>query len=514
VSMNSRVVSPGKRSAGRRHRVLPVLLVATALVLAACNGTTTQPTDVSQTSATLHGSVNCQATSTTNPCTAWFQYWSDGSATVMHTSHVTDNVTVTNLDFAQTVSGLVPNTLYHYQLCGYGDGVGQPGICVSPASAGGLDTLTSPGTEPDVNDLSATQNFRSASSNTARTIDLGRVLSGADKSSAPISRDAGVSTSYLSGKTLWIFGDTSQNHGGVETQGSAIFGPFTAGEAPQFLNELPTPPATPTTGLTSPSRFFPLPSGLLNGSGGACQVPAAWTSGAQTEPGSSTVLLSYGQVCVDTFNNERSTLVEYNPTTNTFGNTYTPFSTTNGAAVPGPESMANPVFGSDGYLYFFVGTSNGVGVGVARVAAANHTLWGQSSAYQWWSQPVAGQPAGWNSGSAGSSHSVSVLPAGVTPVGGANVEDYAGTSSKHLAMMVDTFFGAAPFQIYEATSPTGPWTAGPAGQVPDACSAGTFGCYALTGHPELSSSQQLVFSWYSPDDVDKYGHVRIASVPW
>lgn len=94
------------------------------------------------------------------------------------------------------------------------------------------------------------------------------------------------------------------------------------------------------------------------------------------------------------------------------------------------------------------------------------------------------------------------------------VADYSATTSKHLAMIAQTGLGAATFQVYEASSPTGPWSAGPAGQVPDACSAGTFGCYALSGHPELSSSGQLVFSWFSSDDRDKSGHVRVGAVAW
>ena len=77
-----------------------------------------------------------------------------------------------------------------------------------------------------------------------------------------------------------------------------------------------------------------------------------------------------------------------------------------------------------------------------------------------------------------------------------------------------TGFGTAGFQTYSATSFTGPWTVGTAGQPPDACNGGTFGCYAVTGHPELSTTRQLVFSWFSVDDRDGYGHVRIGAVDW
>jgi hypothetical protein len=35
------------------------------------------------------------------------------------------------LNVRQTVTGLNPGTLYHYQVCGYGDNVNAPGLCRS-----------------------------------------------------------------------------------------------------------------------------------------------------------------------------------------------------------------------------------------------------------------------------------------------------------------------------------------------------------------------------------------------
>jgi hypothetical protein len=327
---------------------------------------------------------------------------------------------------------------------------------------------------------------------------------------------------YASGKSLWVFGDTIQKGGPFIADASAAIGSFTAGKAPRSLNELPTPPAAPATGRTSPSGFFKPPKGLMTsgspevacGSSGTSSYSADWVSGAATEPGSSTVLLTYMEMCVQpnfVFTTERLALVEYHPSTNTLTDPpLEPFAASPiGAGVPTGERLGSPVFGSDGYLYLFASDSRGAYV--ARVASGNHTAWGQASSYQWWSQPP-NQALGWHGGSA-VHYVVSVLPSGVSPKG-INVADYAATTSKHLAMVVQTGLGASTFRVYEATSPTGTWSAGPAGQVPDACPVGAFGCYAIFGHAELSSSSQLVFSWYSTDDVDDVGHVRIGAIAW
>jgi hypothetical protein len=39
-------------------------------------------------------------------------------------------------------------------------------------------------------------------------------------------------------------------------------------------------------------------------------------------------------------------------------------------------------------------------------------------------------------------------------------------------------------------------------------------CYAIKGHPELSTSSQLVYSWYSPDDRGGFGHIRLGVLDW
>lgn len=82
-------------------------------------------------------------------------------------------------------------------------------------------------------------------------------------------------------------------------------------------------------------------------------------------------------------------------------------------------------------------------------------------------------------------------------------------------MVKDSFFDSPHFRLYTASSPLGPWTAGPAGRVPDHCQGGGFGCYAFHGHPELSTADTFAFSWFSPGDRNADGgHVRLGTIRW
>jgi len=67
------------------------------------------------------------------------------------------------------------------------------------------------------------------------------------------------------------------------------------------------------------------------------------------------------------------------------------------------------------------------------------------------------------------------------------------------------------FRVWTASSPPGPWTQKTSGQVPCTSGSGALNfCRALIGHPELSTSSQLLLSFYDPGT----DHVRIASTPW
>jgi hypothetical protein len=494
--------------ASKRGPVAAVLS-ATCLLLAGCVGWSTAPTGITATTATLHAQAACDGSSAANPCTYWFQYWPDGATAVTSTPHKAAAATNGSYyDVAEAVGGLSPNTAYRSQFCGYGDdNVPQPGTCIGLPS----NPISQPGWQPDASDLSTTQNFRTAGSGTLATVDLGRPLSTADTYGARISRDAGLSAAYSSTQSLWLFGDTVQQ-GGPAIQGTtAAAGPYVRGQAPAALQELPTPPAAPTSGLTSPARFLPTPQGLLTPvpadcTGDPVPYPASWPSGVTAIPGTQTLLIVYAEVCAISAGElpaERLSMTVYNPATNSFTATATPLvASPLGAGLPAAERLGSPVFGGDGYLYLFADDVASNKITVARVGASQ-SAWGSAANFRWWTG------SGWTPDPSAAASVVSVPFAGSV-----HVADYTGVGSHHLGMIVQTGFGDGEFQVLEAATPTGPWTAGPAGRVPESCSAQGYGCYALSGHAELSTADAFWFSWYSPDDAYGAGHVRLGTIAW
>ena len=443
------------------------VLVAVAVVVAGCDGRATRPTDITGTSATLHALVRCSADTTTNPCTFWFQYWADGATTVSRTAPTAANYNTNNgyADVSQPISGLTPNTLYHAQLCGYGDSnVSQPGICVGLAGGG----LSSPGSQPDLSDFNSTQRFRTAGPGTVATAELGRPLSTADTAQNPISRDAGQSAAYSSTRSLWLFGDTVQRNGPAFLAGTtAAAGPFTRGEAPSALEELPTPPAAPTPGRTSPAPFLPVPQDLVTpdnppvACGTNSSYAAAWPSGLARVPDTARVLVVYAQVCVAinrTWPTGRLTLVEYDPASNTRV-LDDPVRRQSAGRRPAVDPAAVLAGLRRRRLPVPVRRRPGREEGVRRPGRGQRGRLGQRGQL-----PVVG-PAGraatpqWTTDRS----SVASLISGVVPWR-CRSPTTPGVGSHHLAMIVQTQFGTGEFQVFQAVAPTGAWTAGSAGR--------------------------------------------------
>lgn len=138
---------------------------------------------------------------------------------------------------------------------------------------------------------------------------------------------------------------------------------------------------------------------------------------------------------------------------------------------------------------------------VARVGA-DPGQWRDPANYRWWNGT-------WTPDAARAVPLVSVPFAGSV-----HVADYAAAGAHRFAMIVQTGFGDGGFQIFEADMPTGPWRPGPSARVPEECSPMGYGCYAISGHAELSTDERFVFSWYSPGDVSGAGHVRVGAVDW
>ncbi|HWG15530.1 MAG TPA: hypothetical protein VG268_19890 [Streptosporangiaceae bacterium] len=363
-----------------------------------------------------------------------------------------------------------------------------------------------------------------------------------------VPRDCGYSTPLPArpGWSLWLFCDTAV----TGTKGArldrlilgtdtAAAGPYRAGQSPVRLSELPTPPAPaalPSDG--APEPFLPAPQNLVRpGSTLPCSgtgtYPAAWITGvareaAEAGPGSrDQVLISYNDYCVtgDTgslgtdvpgsLTAEGAGLIEYDPATNRLGPPEQVFGGTlglaqSGIALPVQQVLGSPVF-DGGYLYQFgfcsaatlpTGCATGK-VFMVRVQASP-AAWRNPLSYQYWTG------SGW---SLDPNTAASVLPAsggGSHPLG-VSAGDYRADG--HGLVVVEQTSLAGDFQVWQASSPAGPWRHLRSGRVPcraaNGHGAGNL-CRAVIGHPELSTSSRLLISYFNPGN----DHVDTSAFSW
>ncbi|HEX4508151.1 MAG TPA: hypothetical protein VH722_20660 [Alphaproteobacteria bacterium] len=523
-------------------------------------------TDIGTTTATLAAQTQCTGDTPSNPCTYWFQYWADGATRTTSTSRTSISGAYTGAA-GFDLTNLLPGTLYHNVFCGYGDSnlPANGWWCAGPDLAGQgyyvAKLLCQPQTSaacqallasPDLSQAGAFRTGAAAGGGVPAitgTPDIGRVLSTADLPASPISRDDGQSVQYADGKALWLFGDTQQYtpSGGSGFMGgtTAAFGAFAQGEAPQTLNEAPTPgTGALRTGLTAPQPFLPSSPGLkVPGTTTPCtgtgNYSPAWTSGELLED-SGKVLITIGEVCVHNgaLMDEGFGVMEWNPATNSFTNgstINTVFKNTGANGLPYQENLSHPVLGPQGsyiYLYSSSFSTDGTvpsGVYIARVPAAQAAT-ATSASYQFWNGTTGTWVAAANFAQATSMIS---FPSTIIPIG-ISVGDFSATTNHNYVMLVKvletgvTTGTKAAMVIYSAPIPTGPWTKGPTVVIPDTCTGNIFGCYAIEGHPELSYVGKFVYSYFSPDDqsgdgtardgsgnqVYAVGHIRLGTIDW
>ena len=347
-----------------------------------------------------------------------------------------------------------------------------------------------------------------------------------------IVRDCGFSVPLpgQARRSLWLFCDTllTGRHGRelgypILGAGTAAEGSGVAGRGPSVLSELATPDAAgaggaggapgvtggPGRGLlparSAPQPFLPVPGNLtLPASTAPCAgpgtYPARWVTGAAREPGSSGhVLISYADYCVsspDSFTAEGFGLLDYDPAANALGPPAPVFTAQPGQLLPQPQALGSPVF-RGGYLYLFGWCGPGCdrgGVFLARTRAIA-AAWDNGFSYQYWTG------AGW---SADLSHAAPVT--GYRESLQVSVGDYPGRG----LVMIEQTSVTGDFSLWQAAAPTGPWRETRTGRVP--CTSGKPPglCRALIGHPELSTRDDLLISFFNPGT----NHVEVAPYPW
>ena len=357
-----------------------------------------------------------------------------------------------------------------------------------------------------------------------------------------IARDCGYSVpSPLPGGarwSLWLFCDTAVlNRSGAEVglpilgTGTAAAGSYTPGVAPGPLSEVATPggslpsPGSTVPGSTvpgagvagrGPEPFLPAPAETtLPGSTLPCTgtglYPARWFSGAAAEPGApGWVLISYDDVCVtgsSVFTPEAFGLILYNPALNQLGQPAQVFTANSGQTLAAQWLLGAPLF-RDGYLYLFSTCTpqqhcGGGGVFLAR-APAVPAGWQDGYAYQYWTG------SGWSSAVASSAP----LTGRLAPLG-----SWAGdfSSSGHGLVLIEQTSLNGDFRVYRSVAgPSGPWRVLRSGRVP--CGrprspvriAGVDFCRAVIGHPELSTRNTLMISFFNPATE----HVEVSPFSW
>ena len=106
---------------------------------------------------------------------------------------------------------------------------------------------------------------------------------------------------------------------------------------------------------------------------------------------------------------------------------------------------------------------------------------------------------------------------GATPLA-VNVNDFSALGQGFVLIEQTSSTGA--FTVYEASSPDGTWTEKTSGTVPCITEGDSF-CRAIIGHPELSTSSDLLLSYFNPGAAPQdnpsagpEGHVMAAAYPW
>jgi hypothetical protein len=332
-----------------------------------------------------------------------------------------------------------------------------------------------------------------------------------------IVRDCGYSVPLPNepGRSLWLFCDTDITSQSGHLVSLPILGTGTAaegadsGQAPGALTEIPTPGGKPRV-HGAPEPFLPAPSGLtLPASGLPCAgpgtYPARWITGVARVPGSSALLISFDDYCVtgDVLAAENAGVVEYTPADNRLGTASVVFEVPDGRQLPPQWTIGSPVF-ADGYLYMFGSCAAGHGCGAAGVfltrTLAAPIWWNDAFAYRYWTG------AGWSTDPA----SARSLLSGTSPLA-ISAGDYAAAG--HGLVIVEETSVSGTFSIWQAAAPAGPWRRAGGGQVPCTPSKdkglGAL-CRALIGHPELSTANELLISFFNPGDEQ----VEVASFSW
>jgi len=347
---------------------------------------------------------------------------------------------------------------------------------------------------------------------TASNIQAVPVRSSYESTTRSIYRDIGISVVLPDGHELWFFGDTNvlQHTANGWTSlhfidgSSAIEAHYTRGQVPHG-GEYPT--GTPGQFLPSPHHVY-----LTDGSGRLCvkgisdaAFPARWPTGAAVMPNNtSEVLITYAVVCVyhppgaPQAQNEGWGYALYNWRRDRFDHgpidVFKP--RTDGAAFPTSNEFGSPIF-DNGQLTLFSSACVSAFLGCSGGEVSSVTMPPTTAAMD--------NPASYQS------YQLQQLSTdGSAPWAPLSIS--VGQYSTGLRLIEWTTIGGT-YAIFSTTSITTPWHLDQTGTLPN-CQThnNTSFCFALEGHPELSTPTQIFISYVDPN-IAPNGHVVISAVP-
>jgi hypothetical protein len=330
-----------------------------------------------------------------------------------------------------------------------------------------------------------------------------QIHSSYENSKRSISRDIGISAQLPDGHQLWLFGDT----GIWETDGTwhqrhfipgttAMLAKGARGQVPSG-GELPS--GTPKPFLPTPHNVY-----LPDGSGKPCVPPdaafaARWPTGVAVMPSNtSRVLVTYSEVCVTHSGNkigmrgEGWGFVLYNWRTKKIEKLVDVFKPkASGAELSRSKMYGDPIF-TNGELTMYSSQCSSAYVNCTAGRVSGVTMPGTVQAL-----------------SMTSSYNVQQLftdgSSLWTPLA-ISVGRYRGGYR-----LLETTSITGAYKLFSASQPNGPWHLVRSDTLPGCPSQKRF-CFALEGHPELSTASTLVVSYHDPDSGPG-GHIVVSAIP-
>ena len=321
-----------------------------------------------------------------------------------------------------------------------------------------------------------------------------------------VSRDDGISVLLPDGHALWLFGDTGiyeRGRGGIWNQTQFIDG-STALQVRSVHGQVPQGAEYPS-GV--PARFVPVPNDvyLPDGSGRSCTYktaafPARWPTGAAVMAANpSEVLVTYSEVCVtqqspgvDAIRAEGWGYMLYNWRTRHIDRGPVDVFRPRPSGVElGPAQIYGwPIF-HNGLLTLFSSRCTNAFVVCTRGQVWEVTIPATAAALS--------NKSDYKRVELRTDGSDQFAPLSIS----------VGRYSNGLRLIeMDSIAGT--YKIFSARSLTDPWHLRHAGTLPG-CPTRTSFCFALAGHPEISTPTQLFVSYKDPDSGPG-GHMVVSAL--